>query len=307
VPEHVRWELPPDPDRPRFTPTEDYTLNWLASCQQEDGSWEGDPKATGLAILCFLGAGEIHTRGHYQTVVREGLRWLFRSRGEDGTFGATGDHAGHAIATLALCEAYAMTASPILKPRAQAGLDGIARLGPQPDSSTVWMLLALYSGKLCGLRVDRSRFVRAWEAVRDPEGSPYPPCTVPALTAAEVLCRNLAGERPQEGGPVRPLAEWIALNPPVREEGKIDLAYWWLGTLAMYQSGGDYWKAWSGHLRSQIIDGRRNRMDDPLRGSWDPVGPGADSLGRVGATALQHLCLLVYYRYARVFGVYRED
>ena len=35
------------------------------------------------------------------------------------------------------------------------------------------------------------------------------------------------------------------------------------------------------------------------RGSWDPVGPGSDHLGRAGVTALAVATLEVYYRFAR--------
>jgi hypothetical protein len=36
-----------------------------------------------------------------------------------------------------------------------------------------------------------------------------------------------------------------------------------------------------------------------IDGSWDPVGPEAKKLGRIGSTALDTLTLELYYRYAR--------
>ncbi len=110
-------------------------LKWLARHQNADGGWNlhldapcdgkcthgsihSDPQraaATGLAILCFLGAGYTHQDGPYQKVVHDGLYYLLQIAKTD----KRGAHFHqpiaqfsmyeHGIATLALCEAYQMT------------------------------------------------------------------------------------------------------------------------------------------------------------------------------------------------------
>jgi hypothetical protein len=112
------------------------SLRWLASVQSPDGHWdasdygsgqvekdengvsrdfagrEADTGVTGLAILCFLGAGYTHEQGPYTAVVARGLDWLLQQQAADGNlFGRAEPFAQmycHAIATYAVAEAYAM-------------------------------------------------------------------------------------------------------------------------------------------------------------------------------------------------------
>jgi hypothetical protein len=112
------------------------SLRWLASVQSPDGHWdasdygsgqvekdenganrdfagrEADTGVTGLAILCFLGAGYTHEQGPYTAVVSRGLDWLLQQQAADGNlFGRAEPFAQmycHAIATYAIAEAYAM-------------------------------------------------------------------------------------------------------------------------------------------------------------------------------------------------------
>ena len=121
-------------------------LAWIAAHQRPDGSWWFDHRdgvcgglcrdpgsvgsttaATGLALLPFLGAGEIGEGSQYQKVVDDGLyylrsRLLVTSLGGDlqeGTMYAQG------IAAIALCEAYAMTRDESLRSAAQLAIDFI--------------------------------------------------------------------------------------------------------------------------------------------------------------------------------------
>ena len=116
--------------------------------------------ATGLALLPFLGAGHTHLRGEYRDVVHNGLYYLknhivMTPHGADlqeGTMYAQG------IATIALCEAYAMTQDEELRVPAQHArsissatrsirqADGVTTR-QQPGDTTVfgWQMMALKS------------------------------------------------------------------------------------------------------------------------------------------------------------------
>lgn len=206
-------------------PVED-ALKWLASHQSPDGGWEAegwnqwcdrernpdggslegagrftsDVGVTGLALLAFLGAGWTNrSEGPFGKVVGDGLKHLRDVQDSYGCFGdrRTGRYAayGHAIAALAMVEAYGMTGSTIFRAPAQKALDsscaarnpdGAWRYGVRPgdDDSAVtgWMMMALKSaqlinaadgkaGKEPSLRYDERAFdaVRAWfDAVTDP-------------------------------------------------------------------------------------------------------------------------------------------
>ena len=116
-------------------------LAWLVAHQRADGGWRlafdeapcnGQCRnsgnvgtttgATGLALLPFLGAGHTHLKGEYRDVVHQGIyylksRMIMTPNGGDlqeGTMYAQG------IATIALCEAFAMTEDESLRLPAQA-------------------------------------------------------------------------------------------------------------------------------------------------------------------------------------------
>ena len=343
-------------------------LKWLADHQDKDGSWDcdafpkHDPKddkcdgsggahydvgVTGLSLLAFLGAG--HTdrgsakQNRYARNVRNGLRFLMASQGSEGCLGGRASQHfmyNHAIATLALCEAYWMTRTPRYKKPAQEALNFIARSrnpymawryeprgGENDTSVTAWMVAALKSGKFAGLEVDPDAFAgaRLWlDKMTGPEfgrvgyntpgGSParppalvdrFPPEKSEAMTAAGILCRIFLGQDPRTSTAIRKgadlcLQQLPAWNP---DAGSIDMYYWYYGTLAMYQVGGKHWKAWNAAMQGAIVKHQHPKGSGARTGSWDPIGPWGNDGGRVYSTAIMVLCLEVYYRYDRVFGL----
>ncbi len=153
--------------------TEEAVLNgqlWLCRHQNADGSWtmrgsadhcvgdggcftaednksdQYDEGLTGLALLSFLGAGYSHQSKRFvvdpvtkQTfrfgeVVKRGLMYLMNHQQEDGSFSTAGPFMyNDAIATLAMCEAYALTKSAYWKKPARRAIEFLAsaqRPGP---------------------------------------------------------------------------------------------------------------------------------------------------------------------------------
>jgi hypothetical protein len=80
----------------------------------------------------------------------------------------------------------------------------------------------------------------------------------------------------------------------------VDEYYWYYGTFAMFQMGGEDWKAWNAAMKKAILEHQRRDGDE--RGSWDPAGAWGKDGGRVYMTAIGALCLEVYYRYSRILG-----
>jgi hypothetical protein len=123
----------------------DSGLRWLKRHQSPNGSWdaveyvrncEENPKCepgvlqagdtnvamTGYAVLCFLGAGYDHkTPNKYSKVVTKGLEYLISIQKKDGLMGERNYE--HAVATMALAEAYAMTNDVVLRTPAQNGVN----------------------------------------------------------------------------------------------------------------------------------------------------------------------------------------
>ncbi|MFO0932127.1 MAG: prenyltransferase/squalene oxidase repeat-containing protein [Planctomycetota bacterium] len=365
--------------RPDSERAVDDALQWLAAHQSPDGAWEaegfgrwcdrkpatagpdGAGKATydvgvsGLALLAFLGAGYTQrSDGPYGDVVRRGLRWMVNTQDAEGCFGArTSGHFvyNHAVASLAVVEAYAMSGSTMLKNPAQKALDFIAlarnpyfawRYGVKPGdndtSVTGWMMMALKSAKMVteadvaagrkpSLQLDADAFdgIKTWiEKMTDPDtgrvgyqqrGSGparptelvdrFPADRSEAMTAVGVLARVFLGEDPKSSPAIEKGVRLMAERLPVWDaaSGGTDMYYWYYATLALFQVGGPAWKAWDGAMKSAIVGTQRRDGDYcGYKGSWDPIDPwGADG-GRVYATAVNAMCLEVYYRYGRVFG-----
>ena len=107
--------------------------------------WEADTALTGLALLTYLGAGYTHLQGRYTETVDRGLTFLIRQQKADGDLRGASVVVGmycHAMATLALCEGYALTGDVRLRDPARAGgrLPGPVA-GPRPAG------LALQAGR----------------------------------------------------------------------------------------------------------------------------------------------------------------
>jgi Ca-activated chloride channel family protein len=312
--------------------------SWLKSHQSPDGRWsssgfdaqckadrcggagpvDGDLRATGLALLTFLGAGETHQSGSCRETVKNGLKWLRDVQDSDGCFGPRTSPRflrDHAVAALAMSEAYGMTGSRVFKDPAQRGVafalasrnsSGAWRLvdGALDVETTAWMALVLKSAALSGLDVDESALADAAAAVdkaTDPAtgrvaagvGGP----SSESNAAAALLVRILAGRSVADAALIAKGADLLVSAP-------IDPSGFHFASLAMFQIGGDRWKRWNERMKTALLAAQHmDRARDDF-GSWDP--PSGPDLGRVEATAFACLDLEVYYRYGRATSLVVE-
>ena len=112
-------------------------------CFGECYYWEADTALTGLSLLAYLGAGYTHLDGKYTTVVGKGLDFLVKSQKADGDLRGSSVAVGmycHSMATLALCEAYALTGDARLRPVVEK-----AGRFPGPFQGRRWPGLAIRS------------------------------------------------------------------------------------------------------------------------------------------------------------------
>jgi hypothetical protein len=336
-------------------------LLWLKNHQDADGRWDADQfmkhdvqgapctgpgnggtdvGVTGLALLAFLGRGNTLRLGPFREVVRSGVRWLVEQQDENGRIGEQASLSymySHAIAALALCEAYGLSDVPRLRKPAQNAITFIAqarnpygvwryepRCADGDTSITAWMVQALVSAKEFGLLVDDAALSSAtvwFDSVTDTatgasgytklgEGSSrpvgklnkFPSARSEALTAAVLLCRYLMHQEPKDVPTMHLAAETMLKKPPVWNEadGSIDMYYWYYATYALYQAGGRPWDAWSRKMVAAAV--KTQRQDGNAKGSWDPIDAWGEDGGRVYATAIMALILEAQYRYARVLG-----
>ncbi len=306
------------------------------------GSALNDVGCTGLALLAFLGLGDTPERGRDREVIRNGIRWLTSVQDtDDGCLGTkSGQHFlyGHAIGTLALVEAWHSSKQPLLKAPAQQALDFISRCrnpyaawryavppdGDNDVSVSGWMLFALSAGREAGLVIDDNalRDGLAWvRSMTDPvtgrtgyheKGSfsarevgaadRWPNDQGEAMTACSLLLDSFDGVDPASAAQKRRVDLLLAQRPRWDEDkGSIDFYYWYYGTYAMWQVGGESWNRWEQGLADTVVSHQRREGDET--GSWDPqVDPWGTQGGRIYSTAMNVLCLEVFYRYAKLFG-----
>jgi len=300
-------------------------LRWLRLRQAAGGDW-GGPAATGAALLCFLGAGETHQAGSSREQVKNALKILRDRQDADGRISAIDPPStlrDHAVAGVALAEAFALTGSRVFKEPAQKAL-AFAMKTRSPSSgwgrtsggaefdveTTAWMTMLVKSAQTAQLDVDKSVFddvVAAIDRVTDDRtGRVVSGGTMSeeAATAFGVLARIYAGRSAASDPTIARGAAYLRAHLPKADAGRApDLSAWYFGTLAAYQVGGDAWNAWSAALKTAVIDRQRAAEDaGDDRGSWD-AAPGASAEDRVWATSLDLLCTEVWLRYGHVVGV----
>lgn len=170
-----------------------------------------------------------------------------------------------------------------------------------------WQMMSLKSAAIAGIDINPTvldRMIGFLESVRQGNngglfgyrrsvrirGQQTEPVT-PVMTAEALFCRQMLGY-PRESPASREAVQYLLRNTP--KLAKLNMYYWYYGTLAMYQYGGEPWKKWNSVVRDTLIN--QQRTNGQFAGSWDPTGPWGRYGGRLYSTALSTLTLEVYYR-----------
>ncbi len=277
-------------------------LIWLARHQEPEGSWSPDASdlrchfpgcsgegqaefrtgVTGLSALAFLGAGYTHHSKDLiggraaGEIVGQALEWLVAHQDADGLITEQPCAKlvyNHAIATLAVCEAYGMTQDARYAEAARRAVDWLARAqnpgagwrysprcGDNDMSVTGWCVMALESAQLGDIPVPESALAGALayvESATDERGQvgylsrADAGCKVvamgknedyhnhPTMTAIGMLVRRFAdpGSRDPE---IERGAKHLVSDLPVWGEKHLsaDFVYWYWASLALFQSDG---------------------------------------------------------------------
>jgi hypothetical protein len=304
-------------------------LEWLKANQDADGSWGANDKKsglpvstdknamTGMALLCFLGHGQLGDSPEYGSTVHRAIESLISTPPEDSgiTQGNRGSYS-HPIRTFALCEAYAMTKQIKLKTYAEKATEAIIkgqhesggwaygyRKGQSAHvdlSVTGWNVQALKAATLTGLRLDglelaMDKAIAYVKRCQDTTGKfAYKEGSSgkASLTGAGVLClqlwKNAKSLEAQKG------LEWIVSNQTV-EWSKVNVYEWYYHAQACFQAtgvngGAKYWKAWNENFQEILL---KTQTKD---GHW-PQGAHFHGDTDLYRTTMTILMLEVFYRY----------
>ncbi len=331
-------------------------LEFLARHQRPDGSWRlqdfdtrvlirSDTAATGLALLAFQGAGYTHRDFKYADVVGKAIDFLRAHQQPDGDLYVRQDPASdqnawlysHALAALALTEAYGMTQDPEIRPVAQRAVDFIAaaqdvrrggwryRPGAGSDTSVSgWFMMALQSARLAGLDAPSETIHRLRDYLElsqaGPEQpylyryNPFAPDTpqqrhglqpTPVMTSVGLLMRLYLGWRRDQPA-MQAGADYLLQHLPengTADQPQRDTYYWYYATQVIFHVGGDHWRIWHDRLYPLLISSQV--VDGPMAGSWHPELPAPDLWGRWGGrlyvTTMNLLSLEVSYRHLPLY------
>ena len=313
-------------------------LKWLASVQQRDGGWNfasvgqaGSPGtlgncrtgATAMALLAFLGAGHTHgSEGPWQNQVTRGMKFLtdnaiVKNNRADlrGVVTRNEGMYAHGLASIALCEASAMTpADRTLAVLAQQSINFIDFAqdkrgggwryfpGQEGDTSVVgWQVMAMVSARAGQLVVPSVTFRRArrfLNAVQADGGAQYGYRSAQTgratTTAVGLLCRMYLGWD-QNHEALRRGVNLLIRQGPSRD----DAYYNYYAAQVLHHYGGRPWELWNAPTRDWLVQTQAKK--GPAAGSWAPAGRHGDRGGRIYQTTLNIMTLEVYYRHMPLY------
>ncbi|MEO1998715.1 MAG: prenyltransferase/squalene oxidase repeat-containing protein [Planctomycetaceae bacterium] len=333
-------------------------LLWLKRQQKKGGNWQlhtgypdagqsvirTDTGATALALLAFLGTGNSHRSGEHAQVVDQGLKWLMSHQKTDGDYhdheelGRQTAFYAHAQATIAVCEAYALTGDQALRDSAQRAVKFLIRsqqptIGgwkyqPQNEktvgdlSVTGWGLMALHTARMGEITFPREAFDRAslfLDTVQVRGGALYryepadPQSRVSAaMTAEGLLCRQFLGWPKHHPALIEGI-EFLQQprNTPTWAAGRRNVYAWYYTGHVLHNMADSRWTEWYGQVQDLIVKHQVHsggRGENDVRGSWhprQPIGSPHEYAEKAGRLYLTSLCLLILempFRHLPIYG-----
>jgi len=333
----------------------DRALEWLADRQYPDGSWNFDHRvprlksdlsnwgtlsqaphaATALALLPLLGADNGPRRGKYRTNVFNGVKYLMQQMTPVGPGTATlyernaRGIPSHALATIALCEAFATNREKnsraaagaavrfiLFSQNADGGWGAQPKLtasdtaGPSDMESFGWNLAALQAAQWADMQIPNKNLDQARKFLdamrvdnngrigyrRAPAPADADADTDPLATAIGYWARMILGWERDEAELQDYVRQLAAAGPSTK--GKFHLNY--QTTFLLRNFGGPSWDKWNPAIRNSLITLQERQGDEA--GSWYTAGDPKSRLGgRLYCTALGALTLEVYYRHPPLY------
>ncbi|MBX3441322.1 MAG: terpene cyclase/mutase family protein [Planctomyces sp.] len=332
----------------------DAALQWIVRQQQPDGRWmltgpypqagtiDSDSAATALSLLALLGDGQTHQSGRHRAAVDKGLRWLVAQQGGSGDLfdgpseGLEGHFYAHAMGTICLSEALALSGDEELRPAAERAvaflvisqnpeLGGwryrpLSSTGVGDLSVTSWCLMALHSARMAGLDAPdetwrlADRFLASVQGDRaDGASFRYRPDQPQqheqrwSMSAKGLLCRQWLGWPADDPAMTSGLAFLTSeAHAPMWAADRRNVYAWYYTAQVLHHLGGEPWRPWFDRT-SAVLIAEQDQGTGRTAGSWNPARPRGAFLewshgaGRLYLTALCALILETPYRHRAIY------
>jgi len=296
---------------------------------------DSDTAGTAFGVLPFLGAGVAHNRAPeeppelngFQNVVKNALAFLaiHQVLSSDPLVDGKLDNNtyAHALGTIALCEGFGLTGHERLRLPAQRAIKHLLqsqhkaggwRYGPRQagDTSAVaWVFLAIRSGQLGGLAIEKDPLVRAARFIDSCAAGPedakmsrysYQPDGEAKLSvsAASLLTRQYLGWRQDMPALVAGVKYIMENLPPEKATSLGQAYYFYYATQVLHHMEGSEFDLWNSRMREHLI--RTQEKQGHKAGSWSPEGVDwGKAGGRLYATCMALITLEVYYRHLPLY------
>jgi hypothetical protein len=323
-------------------------LRWLKLQQQEDGSWpRNNPAMTALSVLAFLAHNETPESPEFGDSVRRGIEFLLASQPPTGQWRGNYEHYivtyalceayGMTLNPTVKTAAGQAVRHIIEGQHPTGGWDYGLKPGERDDTSVMgWAAQALKAAVMADFYSEPEALRRACKlAVRGFQKNAHPGggfgYTGPGrggLSSVGVLGMQFHGGGATDEvrrtldllGTWRPV--WVGNQPGKRTNdvarpvtvpglppGGNPQYYFYYGTQALFQEGGEAWKRWNAvmwpayvnaqFIKKQAIADAKGILQDI--GWWENTDQHSDR--PVMDTCLAALQLMVYYRYLPTFKV----
>lgn len=298
----------------------DKALAWLASRQNEDGSfgssgYSRNAGVCGLTGMAFMSGGSTPDRGLYGHNVSQVMRFLLKHSQENGLIITPGSVShgpmyDHGFATLFLSEVYGMSPEPELREKLVKAVQRIIEsqnkeggwryLPEKADadiSVTICQVMALRAARNAGIFIPNNTIEDCIEYVKrsqNPDGGfmymhTGGPSAFPR-SAAGVVALYSAGI--YEGEEINKGLAYLMQHMPSDDAFSRESHYFYghyYAAQAMWHAGGDYWKKWYPAIRDALVARQR---DD---GSW------SDAICNEYGTAMASIVLQLPNNYLPIF------
>jgi squalene cyclase len=297
---------PRDPERsaalfitPAAQAAIDRGLAWLASRQNDDGSFDGGGYSRNVAVvslagMAFLAGGHTPGRGEYGPHVSRCVNYLLAAADDSGficetAYTSHGPMYDHGFATLLLAEVYGMSPDSLIREKLVRAVrlivttqnhEGGWRYQPRASeadiSVTICQVMALRAARNAGIYVPNETIDRCIDYVKRSQnadgGFMYMLTGGPSRfprSAAGVVALYSAGI--YEGEEIRKGLEYLGQRLPAAEEFSRDthaMYGQYYAVQAMWQAGGEHWQKWYPAIRDVLL---KTQQED---GSWlDLIAP----------------------------------
>ena len=285
-------------------------LKYLASTQQEEGSWADNsghyPGVVGIAALAFLAHGEDPNHGPYATNIKRCINFLLKAQKPENGYIGTSMY-NHGFATLALAEAYGAVDDERIEKALQKAVDLILsaqKRNPKggwrysPDSkdadTTVsgCQIVSLLAARNAGIPVPDSaieRGLKYMSSCRDASGA-YGYTSrgggKTTLTAIGSLCYSLAKQKDASG--YQESLEHLKRNFDYRDAHYTYYFEYYMSQ-ALFHADEELWKLWN-EKNIRLLSATQQS-----NGSW------SGNRGPAYSTASALLSVALNYRYLPIY------